>query len=75
MNLTEGVFNVGMYDRDYWLGGFQDFGGWLASEQRKCIPRGPCGQDMLTTSGYHGLMRKYPTFESALDAWGKTVIE
>lgn len=73
MNELTDVFRTGMYGRDHWFDGFQDFGAWLAGEQRKCIPRGPCGQDMLTTSGYHGLTRKYPTFESALEAWAKTV--
>ncbi|MNV11746.1 hypothetical protein D3C71_1023210 [compost metagenome] len=69
------AFQTGMYRCDHWLDGFQDFGAWLASEQRKCIPRGLCGQSMLITTGYAGLCAKYPTFESALEAWGKTVIE
>ncbi|GAA0840591.1 hypothetical protein GCM10008915_36450 [Bifidobacterium pullorum subsp. gallinarum] len=66
-------FQEGIYTKDNWFAGFQDFGAWLSQEQRKCVPRGPCGQDVLTTSGARGLMAKYPTFYDAYRAWKEAV--
>lgn len=62
-------FRYGPFGNDYWIAGLEDFLGWLSAERRKCIPRGPCGQDIATTSGTRGLMGKYPTFESAYRAY------
>lgn len=63
------TFKAGTFLYEAWLSGLQDFSCWLADEQRKCRPTGPCGQDVLTTSGARGLLGKYPTFESAYSAW------
>lgn len=73
--MNAGRFCVGQFSGDYWIGGFEDFIGWLSSEQRKCIPRGPCGQDVMTTSGVRGLMGKYPTFFAAYHAWETEVTQ
>lgn len=66
-------FREGIYADDIWISGLQDFCAWLSQEQRKCTPRGPCGQDVLTTSGTRGLVAKYPTFYDAYRAWKETV--
>ncbi|MFF2886683.1 hypothetical protein [Paenibacillus sp. NPDC057967] len=72
MTKTDEMFRVGVWVGDAWFGGgFDDFLGWLSSEQRKCIPRGPCGQSMWITSGAAGLNGKYPTFLDAYQAWKK----
>ncbi|GIQ63668.1 hypothetical protein PACILC2_22360 [Paenibacillus cisolokensis] len=63
------TFCVGIFEKDYWISGLGDFVAWLNEEQRKCVPKGPCGQSFLVTSGLIGLMAKYPTFEAAYEAW------
>lgn len=63
------TFTTGTFLDDHWLAGLDDFYAWLAAEQKRCRPVGPCGQDIFTTSGARGLLAKYPTFERAYNAW------
>lgn len=66
------MFTDGLYENE-WYENLIDFYGWLNSEQRKCEPRGVSGQSMSITSGYNGLLNKYPTFEDAYNAYATYV--
>lgn len=68
------MFDKGLQG-DFWVGNIQEFLAWLGSEQRKCVPKGICGQDLMTTSGMRGLIGKYPTFEDAYNAYMKELEE
>ncbi|MBG9774241.1 hypothetical protein [Brevibacillus laterosporus] len=63
-------FNSGVYGED-WYENIYDFMSWLDTERKRCIPTGPCGQDVATTSGLRGLMGKYPTFKDAYSEYIK----
>lgn len=63
------TFTTGIYLDDLWIAGMGDFLAWLNRQQRECIPKGPCGQDVLTTSGARGLTARYPTFADAYSKW------
>lgn len=63
------TFKTGMYLDDVWLAGLEDFLAWLGAEQKRSRPTGPCGQDVLTTSGARGLLGRYPAFADAYSAW------
>ena len=62
------TFSEGLYGNE-WHHNLMDFYGWISLEQRKCEPRGICGQSMSITSGYNGLIAKYKTFEDAYAAY------
>lgn len=64
------MFNTGMYGDD-WYNNLFDFVTWVEEEKKRCRPKGPCGQDVGTTSGWRGLIGKYPTFEDAYTAYEK----
>lgn len=56
--------------RTNWLDNLEEFNQWLMYNQKQCLPKGACGQDVFTTSGHKELLlKKYPDFQSAYEAF------
>jgi len=64
------LLEISWQDNRYdWIRELEDFLAWLMQEQKKCMPRGVCGQIMFVSSGRSGLLGKYPRFQDAWEAF------